>query len=80
MMELGKKLGGNMDKNEIDALGSVVDSAVNYHALTALPIAIAQRGVKLGLADIAWRLRDLYVKVAGTDPWDGDPTFPPRSE
>lgn len=65
-----------MTPGQIDNLGSIIDAAANYEALSAMPPPVACQGMGHGLRDLAHRLRALYVELAGNDPWEGDPTFP----
>lgn len=69
-----------MKPEQIETLGSIIEEAINYEALGAMPAKLAQDGMRHGLASIAHRLREIYVEVAGDDPWDGNPTFPAKPQ
>lgn len=57
---------------QLDTLGRLADTAENYAAASRLPMppAFHVEQLRAGLEDLAAQIKQVYVVIAGENPWD----------
>ena len=71
-MKGGHGMSKQIDDKQLQTLGMLVDKAENYLAWATNPMSPADLKIdamKTGLTEISEELKELYIELAGDNPW-----------